>query len=559
MKTLVFPFFALTLLLSWLVSNHYPPWVSAHSELLAAVAAGLLAAAALAASGARRIGVPAATVFFLLLATVPALQALTGKLLFGGDGWIAVLYLACAAWTVAWSSQMAREDADRWVEWVAGVLLAGALFSAAIAFVQRWNIPLGPLADHIAPVRPGRAPFGNLAQPNQLASLLALGLGGLLVMFERRRIAWPVAAALALLLVFTLAMTQSRTPLLFFVVALGWQLLLRKRLALRTPLAVTGGLAIAWCALFLVWPRVAAQLDFQVAASTADRLQAGPRTLLWPQLWDALWRQPWTGYGWNQVADALLGVVADYPESRYAERSHNLLLDLALWNGLPLALLIVGTALVWLVRRTRHIASLNGGFALLVIGLLLAHSMVEFPLEYLYFLVPFAIAIGVLGSDSGVADLGSVSRRAGVVAVAAFVAVTAFAAAGYWRMEHEFREMRFTVGRVGRPMVTEAPPLLSTQFTQLAAFHHFALTTPRPGADPQKIEWMETVARRYPDAPVLYRYALVQALNGDPGGATLTLKRLKTMHGDRRYDEARRELAAMAETEYPVLRKLQLP
>jgi hypothetical protein len=225
----------------------------------------------------------------------------------------------------------------------------------------------------------------------------------------------------------------------------------------------------------------------------------------------------------------------------------------------PLALLLVGLAAWWLLRAARRVNSLRGGYALLVVALLLTHSVVEFPLEFLYFLVPFAMALGILLIETGGPGPLRVPRAAGMAAIAGFVALLGWGAIDYWRMEEAHRDMRFVVARFGAPMPAQAPPELSTQFTQLSAFHRFALTTPRAGMSPEELEWLRKVAHRYGYAPSLYRYALAQALNGDIAGARLTMRQLRHLHGDERYLEGKAELERLAATQHPEFRRLQLP
>ena len=411
---------------------------------------------------------------------------------------------------------------------------------------------------HIAPVKLGRAPFANLAQPNQLASLLALGLAGLWFLYERGRIARRWAVALALLLCVSLAMTLSRTPvLMFFVGALAlW--LAQRRWTVLTRAWVVAPLAAVWALAFVAWPRVIEAVHLAPGASVANRMQAGPRTVIWSQLWDAVWLQPWTGFGWNQVSVAQVAVAANHPLSRYVEHSHNLLLDLLLWNGVPLGLLIIVFSGLWLWRRVREVRDPQGLFGLLVVGLLLAHAMVEFPLDYLYFLVPFGVALGLVEASRQRAPRLSISAASGWAVAVVFFGVTAWAAVDYWRVEDAYREMRFTVARVGRPMVTEPPPLLDTQFTQLAAFHRFALSTPRPGMSAQEVDWMRKVTHRYPYSPSLYRYALAQAWSGDVEGARLTLRQMRQLHGEIPHDAAQHELREMVQGDHPELRGLLL-
>ena len=159
------------LVASWLVSNHYPPWVTSHSELLASIGAVLLALAGL-TSGKGNIEIPRSAVFAFAIATIPLIQGVTGLIPFIGDSWIAALYLSCAGWVVIWSSHLSRSNAEQVMDYLATGILAGGLASAWIMAVQVAGTDIGPLALHIATVPNGHAPFANLG--NRISSLTCL-------------------------------------------------------------------------------------------------------------------------------------------------------------------------------------------------------------------------------------------------------------------------------------------------------------------------------------------------------------------------------------------------
>ena len=546
------------LLACWTVANHYPPWRVAHADLLAAAAAAALAAAGLGrAAPPTRVDGP--VLFLLAIALVPPAQAATGQIYFAGDGWIAALYVGCAAWTVLWSAHATRIDRDRWVATLAAALAAGALLSSLIATVQWWKVDTGPLSLFIALVPRAHATVANIGQPNQLNTLLALGIAALTLMYERRWVAGPLALSAAILLTCTMAITQSRTGILLFGCALVWHAVYSRRIGLRTPRSVGFALAAFWCAAFAAWPRLLDAFGLSAGTSFLDRWQGGTRAVIWSQLWDAVWLHPWVGFGWNQVSVAQMAVAADFAGSQLTEHSHNLVLDLLLWNGVPLALLIGSVATWWLVRSAARVHSVDGAFAVLVLALFLAHAMVEFPLDYLYFLVPFGMALGILTADVGGArSVLVVSRPLGALGLLAFVGIAGWAANDYWRVEEAYRTMRFTAGRIGSVPRAEGVPPLKTQFTQLSAFYQYSMTAPRPHVEASELAWMRKVAHRFGFAPTLYRYALAQALNGDLPGARLTLLQLRRLHGERHYADAKEELRQMA-AEYPLLGHLQLP
>lgn len=546
---------ALLLLLSLIVNDHYPPWRSAHAEFLSLFAVAALAVGSLRASRLER-GVAAPVLFLALLASVPLLQAAVGKVVYFGDAWVATAYLLAAACAAQASWLAAARDEDRWTDTLAATLLAGAALNGGVAMVQRWSVDLGGFGLFVMGLQPGRPPWGNLGQPNHLAELLFLGMAGALALYERRRIGGGAAALAAVFLTFCAVLTHSRTPLLLFGAALMWHLALAARLRLRTPRWFIVALAAGWFGMFLAWPSVLEAMDIANKFTVESRARAGPRTVIWSQLLEALWLQPWTGWGWNQVSVAQMAVAQGTADSRMSEFSHNLLLDLALWNGVVLAAAIVGLAGWWLVRAARRVRTSAGAFGLLVLLLLLTHSMVEFPLAYLYFLVPCGFALGLVMRDGAEPVVLRAPRGAGTFGAAAVVILTVAAAVDYWRVEEAFREMRFTFARIGRPMVAEAPPMLSTQFTQLAAQHHNWLSTARPGMSEQEIAAARDVSRRYGYAPILYRYALVQAMNGDVDGARVTMQRLCNLHAASFCDAAKAEIRQLAASDHPELRAL---
>lgn len=546
------------LVLAWLVPTHLPPWVAAHSEIVAGVAAALLALLALQPRLAQQPSQwPWPAVVLAALAAVPLLQLAAGQIRYAGDASIAALYLAATAIVVWAGARIAGPDPADWARAFASVVLCGALLSALMALWQRFDVGLGALGLFVVDVRPGRPPGANLAQPNQLATLLGLGIAAAMLLFEQRRIGAGAAIALALLLAVTMAMTQSRTPLLLF--AAGGLLLLavRRRLALRTRPAVLALLLLAWLLAFLAWPRVAeALLLTPMQATLESRAQAGPRAVMWYQMAEAVARSPWVGYGWNQVSLGQMAVVDGYPDSRLLEYTHNLLLDLMVWHGVPLTLLLAALGGAWLWLALNRARTPAGVFGLMTVLLLLAHSMVEFPHAYLYYLVPFGLAVGLVEVDAGLARRLALPAAVNVAAVAGLTGALVVAAGDYLRVESEFREMRMTVARIGRPMVERPPPLIDTMFTQLAMQHRAWLTTPRPGMDAAEVRALAEVAERYAHAPLLYRAALALAYNGDIARAQLMLRRLANIHPPLFHEQAVREIRSLVDGGQTELRAL---
>ena len=58
--------------------------------------------------------------------------------------------------------------------------------------------------------------------------------------------------------------------------------------------------------------------------------------------------------------------------------------------------------------------------------------------------------------------------------------------------------------------------------------------------------------------PVLYRFALAQALNGHAAVAEVTFLKMKRLHGDRNYVDAKMQFEELANTRYPELKMVRL-
>ena len=238
MRERLFAFGSLLLPLAYLLPNHYPPWGAFHSDFLAGVALIPLMLWALWQRGP----LPALAVGVAVLSLVPLIQIAAGQINFAGDGWMASLYLMGFSFAVLAGARFVQAHSGdsnsltRLEPMWAGLVVV-ALISVGIAIHQWLDLQL--LGLFIIDLKPGDRPFANLSQPNQLATLLMLGLAGAAFLYESRALGGPVAMTSALVLAFGVGMTQSRTPLLALAITWPAYWLMRRRVALRTtPLAL---------------------------------------------------------------------------------------------------------------------------------------------------------------------------------------------------------------------------------------------------------------------------------------------------------------------------------
>jgi hypothetical protein len=238
----------------------------------------------------------------------------------------------------------------------------------------------------------------------------------------------------------------------------------------------------------------------------------------------AILERPLWGYGWDQTGQAHLAMALSNPVlAVHFGQAHNLILDVFLWVGVPLGLIISGAA-VWSLGQIFH--RLNTLPHLFVFGCLVivgVHSMLELPLHYAYFLVPTGIFGGVLIGTSAFPTITQVPKR--LVAVATVIAALVYALIirDYFEVEARFRDMLHEKARIG----TYHPGLLPDVIilNQLRESIALARYEPKPFASPSDLLWAEKVAKESPSMGNLYKLALLLAKNGQVAAATEWLQR----------------------------------
>jgi hypothetical protein len=245
------------------------------------------------------------------------------------------------------------------------------------------------------------------------------------------------------------------------------------------------------------------------------------------------------------------------PTGDVVEHSHNLLLDLLLWAGIPTGGLIIVLAAWALARQARALRDPRAAWLFAGVVGLLVHAMLEYPLEYAYFLLPAGLALGAAYAldpgEPGWRVPPTALRGVSAVLAGLFVVI----AIDYLEAEQNHRLLRLESARIGTTRIESAPPQLML-LDQLQAFLTFARSEAREGMSPAELDAMRRVSERYAYPPVMFRYALASGLNGEPAIAALTLQRLCRMHSEARCREAR-ELWPGLQQRYPQLAAIPAP
>jgi O-antigen ligase len=504
----------LALALAWLLPNHYQPWTAFHSD---AWMAGVLAVAALWVLAGRRSTLQLSTplLFLLAVAAIPGLQHLAGVVPLRSDALVSSLYLAGFAAAFAFGQQGESGSAARPVQWILLAAAAAALVSVGIQIYQwlGFAVNQGLKAIWILD-SDGTRPYGNLAQPNQLASLLLWGLLGIAWAWHRRWLPGKLAFGLAATILFGVALTESRTALVTLSVGTGLLLLLRpafvERSASRATLALYGLYLVF---LFGIEP-LGHVLGLHHSLEIFHRSGLGLRGAIWGAAWDAAWEHPWSGFGWNHSNEALLAVAPRHAAFRnlYAAQSHNVVLDLILWVGWPVFLLLAAGIALWAWRVVR---SIRTGEQLIIVAAMMVlgmHAMLELPLQYGYFLWPLGILAGAASAHAGFRSFGVLSRGIAGAVIAGFLVLLAVIVHDYLNVEAAFGEASFQMLRIGRGH-DERPPetVLLTDWREVIVMSR---STPTAGMSDERIQqWKDLLI--YNVSPWTMRKVIgALALNG---------------------------------------------
>lgn len=289
----------------------------------------------------------------------------------------------------------------RGLAWAAclSVLFGLAQYFGHAAWLQPWSA---------VPTEPMGMAYGNLRQRNQFATLCALGLVAVLWLHARgsggARLLWSVAAAW---LVMGLAASTSRTGLLqlFCIVgAAAWLGSRQRRTApqdgprLARPSAVLALLPLYAAAAWLL-PRLASgNVEGMVSRLREGAPPGHGRLVLWQNVLELIAQHPWRGWGWGELSYAHYSHL--YAGERFVEildNAHNLPLHLAVTLGIPAAVAICG-GFLWMVLRARPWAERDPARIMVwgLLGVIVMHSLLEYPLWYAPFQLVFGLCLGFL-------------------------------------------------------------------------------------------------------------------------------------------------------------------
>ncbi|MBN3791041.1 Wzy polymerase domain-containing protein [Burkholderia sp. Ac-20353] len=526
---------AVALIVPYAITNHTYPIPTFYSEFSALVLYLLVGATVILLARASRqaapFAAPAAFVAPLGFAAVLFAQTALMPLRVPSMNWLAIGYLGAALVAMQAGYVFAREGlAEAVARMMAGALLIGGVFAVFCQVVQLFRLEsaLTPFVV-VYNIAVDRRPYGNMAQANHLATYIAFALAGALYLVQTRRLAVWAWFALSVVLSLGLALTVSRGPWLqvaVMVVAGFWMAWVDAR---RQPGAPGNARAwlipVALVVLFVAvnvtvrWANLHYHLN--LAESAAERMrdagQIAPRLALW-KYGIAMFREhPLLGVGWGEFPSHQFALARTLGGVEIANNAHDIFIDLLAKSGVIGLGVLAVTLVLWFVRTVRAPQSSVRVFGFALIGILLMHALVEYPQQYMFFLLPAMFVIGLL----------EVKPLRVVPGSAAFGLFALLSFGGLLAMLPVLRDyQRAEVLYYGSDPAAQYRDAPSMLFGAWGDYGAATLLTISHDALPAKLAAHERAIALLPGETVLRRYAVLQALDGRDADALDTVARL---------------------------------
>ncbi|KRW25844.1 hypothetical protein AO727_02430 [Acinetobacter baumannii] len=421
---------AILLGFAWLSPFHYNPWVMFSSEM-STFAAGL---SVLAALFYQNIKIPRAQILLLPFTLIPIVQWGCGLVFDLSTALLSTLYLLGFWFMVlaGYNLSLDQKKRDQIFSGFSLLVIITSLLTSLIAIFQWLNIESHLIYTlHLI----GNRPYGNFGQPNNMATFLIIGLLGCLYLYEKNKVTLWLLLPSALIILFTIALSQSRTSWIVFPFLLIYWIV--KQFGKQKRFRFVQGLL--WCLAFfliagLILPYITQFIEFstntEITETSSFVARAGSgheRIGMWIQILHAIAQQPWLGYGWSQTSVAVVDSIQYGTVHVWFNSAHNILLDLIIWNGIPISIVIIAYFTCWFLWLNQQAKETISIIAIMMVCTVLIHAMLEFPQRYAYFLLTCGFLLGIIQAQTpvlkGIVFNKQVFRLIGGISVILLVAI----------------------------------------------------------------------------------------------------------------------------------------
>lgn len=496
---------------------------------------------------------PSLSFWIVGAAFLPWIQWVVGVSFFAGDALMVSYFLVGWACAIFIGFQLSDEHSQLSTLALMHMLWMAAVLSAMVGLLQ-WLKLEGSVGLYVAQTDVDDPAMGNMAQPNQLATLLLMGIVAYGYVFERRIIGSFTFVLGIFVMTAVLVVTHSRAGILGVLVVSSFFFLKAKPFNSR----LTGKAVLVWTLLFILANIISPAIDGALMLNTEREplFTANGRILIWTQAQHGILASPWFGYGWNQTFTALaVGSVA-HPGEMFFTYAHNVLVDILAWNGVPMGLILIGLGGYWFLSRLYRVTTLDGTYAMACLLPFTLHSLVEFPFAYAYFLIAAGLMMGVVEKSMVSTKTWHVNRLWSGTALVSWMIVGGCIAYEYLLIEEDVRVTRFENLRVGVTDNAYHVPTISL-LSHMATMQRASRQQPVLNMTVSQLDDMRRAVLRFPHGGLALRYAMALGLNGDPTGAHHMMVVIRSVYGSVFFSRAKIVWHEQSE-KYPVLSTVQI-
>lgn len=351
----------------------------------------------------KTINFPKILIPFLLISIIPLIQYLNVQVYLWTNSILSFIYIFTFILVIVFSYNFENLEKEKLIHYFSVALLISGLISTFMAIIQWLNIyiPYFPTLSVS-----GTRPYANFGQPNHLSTFLCMASIATWYLYEKDKLKAYYAFPISIFLIYGIILAQSRTAWLVSLSILGCYLYFKKKTFFKLKTSSLCLLILFYFVLVFNLKEINnflnhyLNLDVMQLNDGIKRATSGHERLnIWKQSWDLILEQPWFGYGWNQVGVSIIERIDHFYLNLWYSSSHNIILDLFLWVGLPLGIIITIFCLYFFYILLKNSHTKESHLALLMSLPILIHANLEYPLFYSYFLLSLAILLGVALAD----------------------------------------------------------------------------------------------------------------------------------------------------------------
>ena len=547
--------------LAWLQPHHFRPWLNFYSEALALSCIGLLLLHHVINRKTQGLFLVPKIVYGLFaLSTLPWIYYFGGIGFYAGDALICSLFILglASASLLGFNYSHSESPVSDNLKAYFDVLCVVAIASSAIGLIQWLGLgdQIGMM--YISSSSIGDRALGNMGQPNQLATLLLMGISAFAWNYEKRRLGGLATSAAIAFVTLALVLTQSRTAIVSGCVIAVWGAWKVSAHCTRLRPSHLILWLIAYLSALQILPWVS-DLLLMAEMRNISLTRDNGRIIMWQQMAAGLQQSPWFGFGWNQTPTVHAAGSLAYPGRLTYTNAHNMFVDLIGWTGIPVGLALSAACMYWLIRRMWSIKNVTPVFAMAGFLPIFIHSMLEYPFAYAYFLIAAGFYIGIIEAYTAPFRPIRLPRWVGVAILAPFFALGGGIIYEYMLIEEDFRVVRFENMRIGAtPQEYKHPEHLWLLSQETGMLEH-ARQPARRGMSDDELESLRKATLRFPYGSLGLRYVIALGINGKPEEASHHMQVIKGMFGPLYYRASVESLRSVQAEQYPELAAVLTP